>query len=104
MLGLHCGPNSQGDGTRLFQKGSLPVWRVEMSIYRPSMLIVVLLFTLAVPLSVLTRPGVLAAAASCHPLVPDDNRQAHQMLSQLRPFAPRNRAIFYSYELPDWKD
>src|SRR6187200_2438324 len=75
-----------------------------MSTHRSSMLLVVLLLALIVPLSVLTRPDLAATAASCHPMLPSNNGQASQMLSQLRPFAPRGRAFFYTYELPDWKD
>jgi len=75
-----------------------------MSAHHPTMLVAAILFALAVPLSVLTRPGLAAAPASCHPMLQGDNGQASQILSQLRPFAPRDRAFFYSYELPDWKD
>jgi hypothetical protein len=75
-----------------------------MSKHRPSMLVVVFLLALTMPLSVLTRPSLPAAAASCRLMLPDHNGQASQILSQLRPFAPRNRAFFYTFELPDWKD
>src|SRR6478609_11083046 len=75
-----------------------------MSKHRPSMLVVVFLLTLTMPLSVLTRPSLPAAAASCRLMLPNHNGQASQILSQLRPFAPRDRAFFYTYELPDWKD
>src|SRR5215204_1310307 len=84
--------------------GSSSAWRAAMFAHRPTMLVVIILFALAVPLSALTRPGLSAVAASCHPFLPGDNGYASQILSQGRPFAPRNRALFYTYELPDWKD
>src|SRR4051812_23308168 len=94
----------QSMGTRLFHTGSSSAWRAVMSTHRPSMLVVVVLFALAVPLSALTEPGFSAAAAACHPVLPGDNGQASQILSHTRPFAPRDRALFYTYELSDWKD